>query len=288
MREEPTDSQENRDPTQVPDWVRLPGRIGNALVAIVTIVEEEHTAVRERGDFNDLVPTTPYLRRNEISARIYDVILAKSADRSNTPCSELVRNVVELFRPEFIVLSGIAGGVRDRDGVDLGDVVVADHVDWYEMRKMSGGKDRIRKQAFDHPSMYLRETITQRVKINGSWLAQIKKERPVEGQPKVLEGNLIAGDKILGDGQNEYQRRILDEFDKALAVDMESYGLARGVYNARSTRHYNLNYLVVLGISDLVNAEGNDDQRKMWRDYAAATAAAFALSVTDEIVAICV
>jgi hypothetical protein len=157
----------------------------------------------------------------------------------------------------------------------------------YEMRKMSGGKDRIRKQAFDHPSMYLRETITQRVKINGSWLALIKKERPVEGQPKILEGNLIAGDKILGDGENEYQRRILDEFDKALAVDMESYGLARGVYNARSTRHYNLNYLVVRGISDLVNAEGNDDQRKKWRDYAAATAAAFALSVTDEIVAIC-
>jgi nucleoside phosphorylase len=286
MREESPHSRENRRPTQVPDRVRLPGRIGNALVAIVTIVEEEHTAVRERGDFNDLVPTTPYLRRNEISARIYDVVLAKSADRSNTPCSELVRTVVELFRPEFIVLSGIAGGVRGRDGVDLGDVVVADHVDWYEMRKMSGGKDRIRKQAFDHPSMYLRETITQRVKINGSWLALIKKERPVEGQPKILEGNLIAGDKILGDGENEYQRRILDEFDKALAVDMESYGLARGVYNARSTRHYNLNYLVVRGISDLVNAEGNDDQRKKWRDYAAATAAAFALSVTDEIVAI--
>jgi nucleoside phosphorylase len=270
-----------------PDWVRLPGRIGNALIAIITIVEEEYEAVREGGNFKELVGTTPYLRRKEICPAVYDVILAKSADRSNTPCSELVRNMAELFRPEFIILSGIAGGVNGRDGIRLGDVVVADHVDWYEMRKIAGGKDVIRKQAFDHPSMYLRETITQRVKIAGRWLARVGKDRPIEGQPKVLEGNLIAGDKILGDGENEYQRKILGEFDKALAVDMESYGLARAVYNARSARYYNLNYLVIRGISDLVDDKGNDDQRKEWRDYAAATAAAFALSVADEIVAIC-
>jgi nucleoside phosphorylase len=135
--------------------------------------------------------------------------------------------------------------------------------------------------------MYLRETITQRVKMQGHWRDRVAAGRPVDGEPKVIEGNLIAGDKILGDGENVYQKMILEEFDKALAVDMESYGLARGVYNARSTRHYNLNYLVVRGISDLVDKEGNDGQRKLWRDYAAATAAAFALCVADQIVAIC-
>src|SRR3546814_19273268 len=83
--------------------------------------------------------------------------------------------------------------------------------------------------------------------------------------------------------ENEYQCRILKEFDKELAVDMESYGLARGVYNARSTRHYNLNYLIVRGISDLVDQEGNNEQRIKWRGYAAATAAAFTVSVCDEI-----
>lgn len=208
MREEPPHSRENRGPTQVPDWVRLPGRIGNALVAIITIVEEEYVAVRGRGDFNVLVGNTPYLRRNEIFPGVYDVVLAKSTDRSNTACSELVRNIAEFFRPEFIILSGIAGGVAGRDGVALGDVVVADHVDWYEMRKIAGGRDVIRKQAFDPPSMYLRETITQRVKIAGYWLTRVGNGRPVDRQPKVLEGNLIAGDKILGDRENEYQRKI--------------------------------------------------------------------------------
>ncbi|MEM9439089.1 MAG: hypothetical protein AAGA73_01460 [Pseudomonadota bacterium] len=265
----------------------MPGRIGNALVAIVTIVEEEFDAVREHGGFDDLVRDTPYLRREEVCPDVFDIVLARSPDRSNTPCSEMVRNIAELFRPEFIILSGIAGGVNGRDGIALGDVVVADHVDWYEMRKIAEGKDVIRKQAFDPPSMYLRETITPRVKIAGRWLVDIKRDRPEDGQPKVIEGNIIAGDKILGDGENEYQRKILGEFDKALAVDMESYGLARGVYNARSARHYNLNYLVVRGISDLVDDEGNDEQRKQWRDYAAATAASFSLCAANEIVEIC-
>lgn len=287
MRQEIAPLQESIELPQKPDWVRLPARIGNALIAIITIVEEEHEAVRERGSFVELVESTPYLRRNEICPRVYDVILARSSDRSNTPCNELVRDVAELFRPEFIILSGIAGGVSGRDGIGLGDVVVADHVDWYEMRKIADGKDCLRKQAFDHPSMYLRETITQRVKMKKQWLDRIQKDRPTEGKPKVLEGNLIAGDKILGDRENEYQRQILGEFDKALAVDMESYGLARGVYSARTTRHYNLNYLVVRGISDLVDDVGNDAQRKKWRDYAAAAAAAFALCVVDEIVDAC-
>ncbi|TPG42803.1 hypothetical protein EAH79_02810 [Sphingomonas koreensis] len=269
-----------------PDWVRFPGRVGNALVAIITIVEEEYIAVRERGDFKELAGNSPYLRRNEVVPGVFDMILARTVDRSNGPCGDLVRTIAEQFRPEFIILSGIAGGVG-REGVGLGDVVVADHVDWYEMRKMAEGKDVRRKMALDHPSLYLRETMFQRVKHQEKWLARIGLERPVDGKPQVFEGNLIAGDKILGDGENEYQRMILEEFDKALAVDMESYGLARGVYNARSARHYNLNYLVVRGISDLVNAEQNNDQRNQWRDYAAATAAAFSLSVADEIVALC-
>lgn len=272
--------------SNAPDWVRLPGRVGNALVAIITIVEEEYDAVRTRGDFNELAGNSPYLRRNEIAPGIYDIILARTVDRSNGPCGELVRTIAEQFRPEFIILSGIAGGV-ERDGVGLGDVVVADHVDWYEMRKMAEGKSLRRMMALDHPSAYLRDIIFRRIKHDKKWLDRIGLVRPVEGQPQVFEGNLIAGDKILGDGESEYQRMILAEFDKALAVDMESYGLARGVYNARSERHYNLNYLVVRGISDLVDAQENNGQRMEWRDYAAATAAAFSLSVADEIVALC-
>jgi nucleoside phosphorylase len=205
---------------------------------------------------------TPYFFRNKTGEREFDVILAQSADRGNTPCAELVRDIAERFRPEFIILSGIAGGLEDRDEVSLGDVIIADHVDYYEMRKFSSGKDRTRRLAFDHPSKFLRETIAHRVRHFRPWKTSIKVE-------------------------SAYQQKILDEFDKAIAVDMESYGLARGVYSARATRYYNLNYLVVRGVSDLAGSERNDADRKVWRDYAASTAAAFSMNVVDEIISHC-
>ena len=265
----------------------LRGRNGQALVALITIVDEEFAAVRAIEHFEEHAGGTPYLYREKLSDDGFDVILAQSADRSSTPCAELVADLAERFRPEYIVLSGIAGGVGDRDGVSLGDVIVADHVENYEIRKFVKGRGMIRRVALDHPSKYLRETIAHRVRSNGQWKNRVNVERPATGEPKVIIGDLIGGEKILGDGENEYQRRILEEFDKAIAVNMETHGLARGIYSARGTRYYNLNYLVVRGISDLVNDPGNDDTRRQWRDYAASTAAAFSLAVVDQLVVLC-
>jgi nucleoside phosphorylase len=261
------------------------GRDGGALVALITIVDEEFSAVKALANFSPCADA-PYFYKRQVAEDHYDLILAQSADRSNTPCAELVADLVERFRPEFIILSGIAGGV-ERDDVALGDVIVADHVEGYEIQKFENGRSMTRRVAIDHPSKYLRETIARHVRFSDEWKKQIKTLRPVTGEPKVVVGNLIAGDKILGDGENAYQKRILEEFDKAIAVDMESYGLARGAFSARSARHYNLNYLVVRGISDLVNGEHNNEDRKKWRAYAASTAAAFSMCSVDELTKRC-
>jgi nucleoside phosphorylase len=262
------------------------GRDGSALVAVVTIVDEEFAAIRAIANFTPCPGDSAFFYRKATGNEQYDVILAQSADRSNTPCAELVSDLAERYRPEFIVLSGIAGGIG-RDDVSLGDVIVADHVEGYEIQKFDGGRSMTRRVAIDHPSKYLRETIARRVRFSEHWKELIVVDRPSGGTPKVIVGNLIAGDKILGDGENEYQQKILHEFDKAIAVDMESHGLGRGVFSARSARHYNLNYLVVRGISDLVNGQENNEDRKRWRAYAAATAAAFSMSVVDELVLQC-
>ena len=264
----------------------LGGRDGRALVAIITIVREEFDAIRSVETFTPCPGDSPFLFRTALAEKRYDVLLAQSADRGNTPCAELVADLAERYRPEYIVLSGIAGGI-DRDDVTLGDVVIADHVEGYEIQKFDGGRSLHRRVAIDHPSKYLRETIARRVEIAGKWIERIKVERPMAGTPKVVIGNLIAGEKILGDGENEYQRKILEAFDKAIAVDMESHGLGRGAFSARSTRYYNLNYLVVRGISDLVNAENNNEARKNWRLYAAGSAAAFTMEVVNELVLQC-
>jgi len=83
-------------------------------------------------------------------------------------------------------------------------------------------------------------------------------------------------------------------YGDALAIDMESYGVARAVHEARSDPGYNPRLLVIRGVSDLVHAapegedgdddtaEVNNDERARWKNYAAASAAAFAAATISE------
>jgi nucleoside phosphorylase len=75
---------------------------------------------------------------------------------------------------------------------------------------------------------------------------------------------------------NPIAQTTFDRFDKALAVDMESIGMARGVCARRTSFWYNPLYSVIRGISDLVGVEGNDATRAQWKVYAAHAAAVVA------------
>ena len=69
------------------------------------------------------------------------------------------------------------------------------------------------------------------------------------------------------------QKQLLKPFDKALAVEMESIGLARAVCERRTSVWYNPRYAIIRGISDMVPAENNLDTRDNWKPYAAYAAA---------------
>jgi nucleoside phosphorylase len=72
---------------------------------------------------------------------------------------------------------------------------------------------------------------------------------------------------------SEVQQALLKPFDKALAVDMESIGIARAVCEGRSSFWYHPRYIVIRGISDFVAAPENDQMRAKWKSFAAHTAA---------------
>jgi nucleoside phosphorylase len=103
--------------------------------------------------------------------------------------------------------------------------------------------------------------------------------------PRAIVGNIVAGEKLLGDATNQEQQALLNDFDHALAVDMESMGFARAVFKARSSVHYNPQCAVIRGISDLVDAQehDNDATRQLWRRYASEAAVAFGRGVIEEL-----
>jgi len=263
----------------------LPGRMGSCQTAILAITEGEMVAVQRIFGTQKNIIGSKYYVEEIYASHEYDVIVMRSDDRGNTGAGEAVGDIVEDFRPAFVILTGTAGGYQGREEAELGDVVIADFVSYSEFRKWADGRDRPRYIAYDHPSLYLRGRFADQIKNSGSWKRYVDVDRPGPGDLKAIIGNLVAGEKILGDATNPYQVELLEEFDKAVAFDMESFGVGREVFKKRNSVHYNPQYLVIRGISDFVDqAEGSEDTRNLWRGYAATVAAAFAKAVTVNLI----
>jgi nucleoside phosphorylase len=303
--------------------------LGRARIAIVTVIREELEAAKDVFQADVQLRGTGYFVPEFRDDSDYPFVLTKCKGRTNLPAGEAVQSVIEDFRPAYLILTGIAGGMNNRDGVSLGDVVVADHVSYSEFTKNTPGKVSRRYEPYDHPSLYLRGDIAEPLTVTGQWRRCLPQDakRPEDGEPTLhkdkpmaIVGNLVAGEKVQGDPNNPFQMELLETFDSALAVDMESYGFGRGVYKGRRSVHYNPQCLIIRGISDIVEEgvldaahspspqvaapEGDSDEagtskdaaaahlpdpldnnatRKLWKGYAALTAAAFTRAVVEDL-----
>jgi nucleoside phosphorylase len=258
------------------------GRRDTARVGVLTIVSDELLAVRGALDANTEIVGTGYYTGDLMNPTL---VLRQSAGRGNTPATMATRDILEDFRPELVVLVGIAGGIGARDDIRPGDVVCADYLHYSEFRKIVGGTDRRRYSAYDQPSVSILNDHMRPAAYAETWRQRIA-VRPPDGQfePKVLFGSIVAGEKLLGDLDHEAHQYVIQEYDDALAVDMESFGFARAIHEGRADVRYNPRLAVIRGVSDIVpttpeQVEDNNAQRRAWRPYAAAAAGAFASEV---------
>jgi nucleoside phosphorylase len=162
--------------------------------------------------------------------------------------------MIEDFRPEVISVVGIAGGIAGREGVALGDVVVGSYLHYAEFVKRAETGDLARYFAYDQPTVSLRESYVDPIRREPTWQRRIAEGlRPQPGEPKVVIGSIVAGEKVLGNPRHDEQKAVVERFSDAVAVDIESVGVARAVHEARRAVDYNPRLVVVRGISDLVH-----------------------------------
>ena len=260
----------------------MEGRLGLADVAVLTITRAEAETAKQvfgathrLGGFYYALPK---------SSSPYSVVLRQAADRGNTPAYEAVKDFVEDLRPRFILLIGTAGGVSTRDRLKVGDVVVPSYIHYGDFQKMVDGKQHPRHLPFDYPSVLFRETYARGILDDGNWYAGVSEKRPTKGKPAVhLDCSLVAGERIWGDPDNAEQIAMLNRFEDASALDMESMGVARAAFSVRRDLDYNLLYGVVRGICDYVDKPNNDRTRKKWTPYASSVAALFGHRVVAEM-----
>ena len=187
-----------------------------------------------------------------------------------------------------MVLLGIAGGFCDgdhgRDGIQLGDVVIADHVSYVEFLKIEQNGTFMRSYAIDHPSHYLRKNVCAPIKETFKIDDHLGgKVPPAPGPFRLHIGSIVSGEKVFGDANSPLQQVLLRPFDKALAVDMESIGIARAVCEGRSSFWYHPRYLVIRGISDFIGATDNKVMRARWKLFASHSAALVAREIVHRL-----
>jgi nucleoside phosphorylase len=254
--------------------MNYPGRIGQARIALVTITVEEFDLVAPLFGLTENIPGTPYFANRE-HGEVWDVVATRADGQTNVISERVAGDFIEDFHPAYLFLVGTAGGYAGRDGIALGDVVVANFIDYSSYWKFDGGRVLPRKNPHDHPSFFIHRSFVERMRVRPQeWQRHITVNRPTAGSSKLHVGNLVSGDILMGDASNPEQQRIVQYFDKALAFEMEAYGVARAVFSSRRSLHYNPQFLIVRGISDFVNTAGatNQADRRRWTDYAVAAA----------------
>jgi nucleoside phosphorylase len=269
----------------------------------MTITERERDAVRAEFGASHSVSTdnpgiacwTPDVSEDGR----FGVIVSQAMGRSNIPAEQSVQKLIEDWRPEVFLVVGTAGGIARHgangrvDGPSTGDIVCVEYVHYAEFAKYDAGLRHLRYFPVQHPDNFLITSDARHVETSPDWYSGLKAPSGEPFTPRVRVGELVSLEVVAGDGSAAGQQDLLRNFDHAIAIDMESAGVARAMHLASDSVYYRPTWLAIRGVSDLTAATatvdellgGNNAEREEWTPYAAAAAARFAHRLVERILA---
>jgi nucleoside phosphorylase/CheY-like chemotaxis protein len=228
----------------------------------------EWVPYNEPGDSTDYF-VGQYKGKKVICAAAYEMGMSASAI--------LATKISRSFRPQYLIMTGIAGGVKEK-GLRFGDVVVADPCFDYESGKrvFENGTSKFKP---DYKQIRLDDTVQQIIrrlsgqteKLHSIW-NMCGYEKP-ETVLQVKIGPFGSGASVLSD--LTVVERVLEHNRKFLAYDMEAYAIM--LAGALSSMPKPIP-IVMKAISDF--GEGKDDR---YQKYAAYTSARFLELLLEEM-----
>ncbi len=289
------DLRENADgtqPGQMPPAQRADASGEPAVdIAILTVLPEEYKAVYDRLH-NPCPPLSPPSDPNlyawvmgEIphlqTGQSYVAALGMMG-RAGTDLSALATSeAITLWKPTYVLFVGIAGGF-DLNGLQKGDVVVADLIYGYEYGKLE--KAFLPRHDWVYRTdMALVNGATAFYTTNPGWADCIQADHPQRGASRALTGPVASGDKVVDDPSNEFFAQVRAMWPKLQAVEMEGAGAAAAIEHGQSKGRA-VGFLMIRGMSDMPVPPDTDQavrgtrERDLWKPYAAEAAATFAVS----------
>ncbi|MBK7385628.1 MAG: HEAT repeat domain-containing protein [Methanothrix sp.] len=207
-------------------------------VVILTVLPEEYGSIRDRlsepsppPDMGDVPNRYAWKFGKTFCKNLnadYKIAVGMIGRAGTTEGALAAGEAVRLWRPKYVLVSGIAGGLPDPKEIDsrprLGDVVVADIIYGYEYGKLerefkprANWTYRTDQALFNSAMAYA---------SSGGWRGLIKAEPPGECTPQVVRGEIASGDQVVDDPTNDFFAQALEMWPKINAVEMEGAGAA--------------------------------------------------------------
>lgn len=207
--------------------------------------------------------TVPIQRADQV----YHVVVVQLPTMGPVSAANAVTDTIVRWKPRFILMVGIAGGIP-QDDLDLGDVVVADQIIGYEYSKITDEGIKPRDRVYPTSALLL-----DRIRNfwDESWTQQINVPRPgnaKRSRPKSFVGPIASGNKVVA--STKFRQQLVKRWPKLIGLEMEG----EGVFAAAFDRPQIPATLVIRGICDMADERKSDD----WQAYAAHAVAAFTIS----------
>lgn len=199
----------------------------------------------------------------------YNVVLLSMTAMGNVPAAAATTQAIDVWNPEVLILTGIAGGFRGGLKGQLGDLIVAEQIVGYEPGKIypNGTKRRYDVFRSSHRLLNAAKNFS-----NEKWTYNIKKQWAdftLSGSPGVHFGVVTSGEKVVTDSR--FLKDLAEHWPRLLGVEMEGVGVAMAAYEAEQAP----DLLVVKAISDWADESKDDRSQSYAADVAATYTCAF-------------
>ncbi|MBB5141643.1 5'-methylthioadenosine/adenosylhomocysteine nucleosidase [Borreliella afzelii] len=161
--------------------------------------------------------------------------------------------IISKYKISHIINAGVASGIYSNKNkfVKVGDVIISTETTNYDFNLHRFGYEI--GHIPEHPKKF---------KANTALIRKVSKIK-IKNTTSYL-GLIITGDQFI-DHQNFQE--IPEEFENAIAIDMESAAMAQVAYN------FKIPFIIIRGISDIVNNENNYDDYKKFLKKASSNSA---------------
>lgn len=203
----------------------------------------------------------------EKQGNLVHVIATCSTQMGMVAASTLTTKLIYNFCPRYVVMTGIAAGVKGK--TNMGDAIVAEYTWDYgagkEVIDESGQKKHKNTIQQIHISPEISNMVRQ-LQLDTAFLDSVKSEARVK-KPKnkfnIIMGAVATGAAVIAD-PDKVKEIIDNQVRDLIAVEMEVYGVYYAANWAISPRPQ---FIAIKSVCDYADAEKNDD----FHDYAAYT-----------------